>query len=171
MSDKESYLATLPDGTAVPARVAIRDEEKGIVLLALELVENKVVPVKFANSDDTQLGETVIALGGVDNLSVLSGIISRFDMKVNVVPKEGDGAAEGETEELEYLSAINTNIVMSRSDSGSMLFNTDGKVVGMNVVRDAVSSVVPANMIKALALTLAQEPKGDTAQGEQGQTL
>ncbi|MCR4306576.1 MAG: S1C family serine protease [Candidatus Yonathbacteria bacterium] len=164
VADKESLVATLSDGTIVPVQVAIRDEAKGIVLLTLLRSEKEITHVNLVNSDNVKLGEVVVTLGGTDNLRILTGIISRLDMKTDVVPKLGDNVTKGETEELTYLSAINTNLVLTSKDSGSMLFDTDGKVVGMNIVRDDFSFAVPSNMIKALIMTLAEQPKNETVQ-------
>ncbi len=162
--DKENLIATLSDGTVVPAQVVIRDEARGIVLLTLLRGDKEITHVNLANSDSVKLGEVVVTLGGTDNLHILTGVVSRLDTKTDVVPKHGDNVTEGETEELTYLSAINTNIALTGTDSGSMLFDTDGKVVGMNIVRDDLSFAVPANMIKSLIVTLAEQPKGETAQ-------
>ena len=164
VSDKENYVVTLSDGTVIPVHVAIRDEAKGLVLLTSELGEKKVSPVNLANSDSVKLGEVVVALGGIDNPRIVIGVVSFLDTKTDIIPKRGDNVTKGETEELKYLSAINTNIVLTQADSGSMLFDTDGKVVGMNMVRDDVSFALPADMIKALIVTLAQQPKESTVQ-------
>jgi len=164
VSDKEKLVATLSDGTVLPVQVVIRDEVKGLVLLALPRGDKEITHVNLANSDSIKLGEVVVTLGGTDNLRILTGIVSRLDMKTDVVPKQGDKVTEGETEELTYVSAINTNIALTGTDSGSMLFDTDGKVMGMNMVRDNLSFTVPANMIKALMVTLAEQPKNETAQ-------
>ncbi|MCR4331005.1 MAG: S1C family serine protease [Patescibacteria group bacterium] len=164
VADKESLVATLSDGTILPVHLAIRDEAKGIVLLTLLRGEKEITHVNLANSDKVKLGEVVVTLGGTDNLRILTGIISRLDMKTDIIPKLGDNVTEGETEELTYLSAINTNIALASKDSGSMLFDTDGKVVGMNIVREDFSFAVPANMIKALIMTLAEQSKNDTGE-------
>jgi len=166
VSDDERYVAAFADGTTLPVSIAFRDEERGVALLSLEHGDTSVTPVNFANSDAAVLGKVVITLSGTDNPLVLSGIIARLDMGVRVVPKKGEGVTEGETQELPYVSAIETNLALTPTDSGGMLFDTDGKVLGMNMVREGGVSAVPSDMIKALMLTLAEQPKDETPEEE-----
>lgn len=99
------------------------------------------VAVSFGDMSAIKLGQSVIALGGKTGGEVSTGIISRVD-------KTAFG-----------LNAMYTNITLSPESSGGPLFNTDGDVIGMNIVRNNRQFGVPASMISGLLNAFTQAPQ------------
>lgn len=99
------------------------------------------VPVSFGGMSTIKLGQSVIALGGKTGGEVSTGIISRVDKTASVI------------------DAIYTNMKLSSESSGGPLFNTDGEVIGMNIVRDGRQFSIPASVITAFLNAFTQAPQ------------
>jgi len=106
-----------------------------------------------------RLGQTTLALAGKTSTEVLQGIISSIKKDTKIVIKEVTDGEETlqEERELEYVSEIKTNMTLARSASGSPLVNTDGDVIGINLVRDGKAFAVASTMIKELILSLENQ--------------
>src|SRR5699024_9654937 len=84
-----------------------------------------LVPLPFADSDQVQVGQSVIAVGaplGLDN-TVTSGIISALDRPV---------VAGNDPASLSYINAIQTDAAINPGNSGGPLLDLAGQVVGVN---------------------------------------
>lgn len=143
----------------------------------------KLSPVELSdlNGDNAlKLGQTVIALGGKDGGDVYSGIISGFRESVSLeeaflgyIVKPADsllavtdplsqtGAIGNATEngntgttEVKKINFIKTAISLGKESSGSPLIDLNGKVIGMNIVRDGVSLAFPSTSIKEVIASL-----------------
>lgn len=103
------------DKEALPATIVGIDRLHDLALLK---VEGEFYNLEFADSDQLQVGRTVIAIGNPLGLSftVTEGIISALD-------REGPNGIE------EY---IQTDVSLNPGNSGGPLLDTEGKVVGMN---------------------------------------
>lgn len=92
----------------------------------------------LGSSEDTEVGETVLAIGnplGMDfNNSVTKGIISGLNRSVEV-DTNGDSVPDWVTEVLQTDAAINPG------NSGGALVNADGDVIGINSMKIAQSQV------------------------------
>jgi len=86
--------------------------------LALLKITGEYTPLKFADSDDVQIGEKVIAIGNPLGLqfSVSQGIVSG-------IHREGPNGLE---------AYIQTDAALNPGNSGGPLINTGGKVIGIN---------------------------------------
>jgi serine protease Do len=98
-------------------------------LALLKTVEDVQLPValELGNSDDVQLGQTVIAIGnslGEFSHTVTTGIVSGIDRRVTA----GDGL--GFSEVLEEV--IQTDAAINPGNSGGPLLNALGQVIGIN---------------------------------------
>jgi len=154
VSDDTDYTVTLADGSNATARTLSQDEEKGVALLQIKRVDGAkpLTSVSLGDAESVRLGQTVLSLVGRSTPEVAEGIVSSIER----VTPEGEG-------ELSYVSSIKTSITLAKSASGSALFNTDGNVVGMNMVREgkttAVSSTLIAGAIRILEEKESSEEK------------
>jgi len=117
---------TFTDGTTVRASIVAADAAEDLAIVKAQGVSGRAAAT-FGDSDNVQVGDTVIAIGnelGLSN-SVSSGIVSAVHRKVSV---GGDGGSGGTT----YGDAIQTDASINQGDSGGALFDLAGRVVGID---------------------------------------
>ena len=105
------------DGTILEAEVLGTDPKTDIALLKVG-PESSLPFVEFGNSDESRVGDWVLAIGNPlgQGFSVSAGIIS----------------ARGRDLQGPYDDFIQTDAAINRGNSGGPLFNTSGKVIGVN---------------------------------------
>ncbi|MFQ5788762.1 MAG: trypsin-like peptidase domain-containing protein, partial [Thermodesulfobacteriota bacterium] len=108
----------LENGEKYDAEIIGKDPKTDLAILKIE-PEEKLIALKFGNSDDLRIGDWVIAIGnpfGLGN-TVTAGIVS----------------AEGRVLGLgSYDDFIQTDAPINPGNSGGPLFNLEGEVVGVN---------------------------------------
>ncbi len=131
------------DERELKAKLIGKDQLTDLALLKVES-DTPLPFVKFANSDKSRVGHSVIAIGNPFGLggTVTSGIISAFNRDINSGP---------------YDSFIQTDASINKGNSGGPLFNLDGEVVGINsaIFSPSGGSVgigfsIPANLAKPI---------------------
>lgn len=140
LSNKKSYIATLV-GTDPNTDISLlKIEEKGLPYL------------NFANSDNVEVGQWVLAVGNPLGLNstVTAGIISAKGRGIGILGSQGNA-----TNPIE--SFIQTDAAINPGNSGGALVNTNGDLIGIN---SAISSTngyyqgygfaVPANLAKKI---------------------
>ena len=105
----------------------------------------------FANSDNVEVGQWVLAVGNPFNLAstVTAGIVSAKTRNINILrEKAGNLAIE---------SFIQTDAAVNQGNSGGALVNTDGKLVGINSAiasptgyYSGYSYAIPVNIVKKI---------------------
>jgi serine protease Do len=154
----------LSDGTSMPAKLIGRDTDVDLALLKID-VKTPLQAVPFANSDEAQVGEWVMAIGNPFGLggTVTAGIISARNRDISA----------GSFDDF-----IQTDAAINRGNSGGPLFNLKGEVVGINTAiyspGDSGGSVgvgfsLPANLAKSVIAQLKQY--GATKRGTLGATI
>lgn len=140
LSNKKSYIATLV-GT---------DPNTDISLLKIE--ENGLPFLNFANSDNIEVGQWVLAVGNPLGLNstVTAGIISAKGRGIGILGGQGKAANPIE-------SFIQTDAAINPGNSGGALVNVNGDLIGIN---SAISSTtgyyqgygfaVPANLARKI---------------------
>ena len=105
------------NGTILEAKVLGTDPKTDIALLKVA-PESSLPFVEFGNSDESRVGDWVLAIGNPlgQGFSVSAGIIS----------------ARGRDLQGPYDDFIQTDAAINRGNSGGPLFNTNGKVIGVN---------------------------------------
>jgi len=127
---------TFNNGKTVNATVVKADADEDLALVQAEGVSG-LRTATFGNSDNLQVGDTVIAIGnelGLPN-SVSAGIVSALHRKVTVAgenPNGSFGASAQQSSGTTYSDAIQTDASTNQGDSGGALFNMAGQVVGIN---------------------------------------
>ncbi|MCG6870181.1 MAG: DegQ family serine endoprotease [Gammaproteobacteria bacterium] len=117
VKDSDEIIVRLSDERELPAKVLGIDERTDVALIKVD-ADNLPV-VKIGNSDDLAVGEWVLAIGspfGFEHTAT-QGIVSAIGRNL---PSET------------YVPFIQTDVAVNPGNSGGPLFNTEGKVVGVN---------------------------------------
>ncbi len=125
IDDEEAeYIVVTQDGNELKATLLAKDPALDLAFLK---VEGEGYPaLRFGNSDDIEIGETVIAIGNVlaeFSNSVTKGIVSGKNRRLLA----GSFSRSEIIEE-----AIQTDAAINFGNSGGPLINLSGEVVGMN---------------------------------------
>lgn len=117
--------------------------------LAVIKIEGKGLPyMVYGNSDDTKLGQWVLAIGYPLNLdvTVTAGIISAKSRSIGINARQSGSPIE---------SFIQTDAAVNPGNSGGALINTNGELIGIN---SAIASptgsyagysyAIPVNIVK-----------------------
>jgi S1-C subfamily serine protease len=141
------YTVVTNEGKEYPGKVISRDPINDVAVLK---IETKDLPtVKLGNSDNLELGQTVIAIGnalGLFTNTVSKGIVSGLGRKIS--------AAMGQGGEMEHLrDVIQTDVAINQGNSGGPLINLDGEVIGINTAiifgAQNIGFSLPINWAKA----------------------
>jgi putative serine protease PepD len=126
----EAVRVTFSDHSTVTARVVGRDVESDLAVL--KVARSGLRPVELGDSDAVAVGDPVLAIGSPLALSgtVTFGIVSALDRTMT------GGDAGGPPR---YYAAIQTDAAVNHGNSGGPLFDSAGRVIGIN------------SMIKSLA--------------------
>ena len=129
-----SVKVTTYDGTAYDATLVGGDESNDIAVLKIE-AEN-LTPVILGDSDNLNVGDSVIAIGnplGELTFSLTSGVVSALDRKVTL--------SSNVTMEL-----IQTDCAINSGNSGGALFNLYGEVIGITNAKYSSSGLGSASI-------------------------
>jgi 2-alkenal reductase len=139
------------DGTTAHATLVGTDDLQDVAVLKLDDPSKAPATLSFANSDDVQVGDDVIAIGnpfGEYPNSVTTGIVNGVDRSLNT----------GEGYRLPNLIQHDASIYPG--NSGGPLLNADGEVIGMNVAKAVdqmmgtqdsnIGLAIESNAIKAI---------------------
>tara|TARA_B100000945_G_C20383519_1_gene598478 strand:+ start:194 stop:1573 length:1380 start_codon:yes stop_codon:yes gene_type:complete len=132
-NDNKSYKANLI-GT-----------DPGTDIAVLKISTDSMLPyISFGNSDNTKIGEWVLAVGNPFNLNstVTAGIISAKSRDLNKYDNKNE-------------SYIQTDAAVNKGNSGGALVNTNGQLIGINTAISSVtggfvgySFAVPSNVAR-----------------------
>ncbi|GHF01233.1 serine protease PepD [Amycolatopsis deserti] len=120
-----SIQAVFQDGTKAAASIVGRDPTTDVAVVKVDGVKN-LTPVALGNSDDLNVGQSVVAIGSPFELAgtVTSGIVSALHRPVRAGGSEGDQTT--------VMSAIQTDAAINPGNSGGPLANLSGQVIGIN---------------------------------------
>ena len=143
---------TLNNNKTYTAKLIGTDASSDIALLKIE-ADEKLPFLTFADSDNTQVGEWVLAVGNPFNLNstVTAGIISA---KARNISERGSDKIE---------SFIQTDAVVNMGNSGGALVNLNGDLIGINTAISSTTGVymgysfaVPSNIAKKVVEDLIE---------------
>lgn len=140
------YQVVTHDNKTYKPKSIIRDEINDIALIILDA---KGIPaLSTGDSDQVQVGETVIAIGtplGEYPGSVTVGVVSGVGRSVTT----GNGFWEAQKE---YENVLQTDTAINPGNSGGPLLNLFGEVIGVNFATtsgaDNISFALPINVVK-----------------------
>lgn len=141
------YTVLLNNGKEYIATVLARDSVLDVAIIKINATN--LPYLKFANSDQLEVGESVIAIGnalGEFKNTVSTGVVSGLSRSLS---------ASGGSGYQEFLyKVIQTDAAINRGNSGGPLLNLKGEVVGINVALAQGSSNVgfslPINSVKSV---------------------
>lgn len=150
----------LSDGTVfedveVVGRTAQTDPLDVAFLQIKDLKGKKLQPATLADSSETKVGESVIAIGnalGEFQNTVTTGVLSAYGRSVEARDASGNG---GTLEDL-----FQTDAAINQGNSGGPLVNTDGEVIAINTAvassGENIGFAIPVNNIKGLIKSVEQ---------------
>ena len=121
---------TLSDNRVFKAEVIGTDPDTDIALIK---IDQKALPyLSFVNSDESKVGEWVLAVGNPFNLNstVTAGIISAKGRSLNII--NSNSRAEKNTGNTGIESFIQTDAAINPGNSGGALVNLNGGLLGIN---------------------------------------
>ncbi len=152
------YTVLTNDGKKFTAKVLARDPVQDVAIIKIEQEIStggqgeavlKPFPIaKLGDSDNLQIGQTVIAIGnalGEFRNTVSVGVISGLGRTISASDSGG-----GETEILEDI--IQTDAAINKGNSGGPLVNLKGEVIGINAAMaetaQSIGFTIPINKAK-----------------------
>lgn len=143
--DKASYTVFTNDGKKYEAKVLARDPLQDLAIIKISA--NNLPTVELGNSNELELGQTVIAIGnalGEFRNTVSVGVVSGLSRNLTAT---GPGIGE------EFIQGvIQTDAAINPGNSGGPLLNLRGQVVGINtaIVSGAqnIGFAIPINRAK-----------------------
>ncbi|MFW5487875.1 MAG: DegQ family serine endoprotease [Desulfovibrio sp.] len=139
------------DSKAIEAKIVGRDPDTDLALLKVDVKED-LPTLSFADSDQTKVGEWVLAIGNPFGLghTVTAGIISAKGRVIHAGP---------------FDNFLQTDASINPGNSGGPLINMDGKVVGINTAivpaGQGIGFAVPSSMASNVIEQLRTKKKVD----------
>ncbi|WP_022851858.1 DegQ family serine endoprotease [Limisalsivibrio acetivorans] len=149
----DEIIVKLNDEHEFEAEVIGKDPLTDLALISIDPKGVELSPLKLANSDDSEIGDWVIAIGNPLGLewTVTAGIISAKGRALGSGP---------------YDNFMQTDASINPGNSGGPLLNIKGEVVGINTAiipsGQGLGFAIPVNMMKELL------PKLKTGKVERG---
>lgn len=160
ISDANSIEVTMNNSETYTAELIGKDPSTDLALLKVEA--EGLHAIKFANSDDVQVGEWALAVGNPFNLTstVTAGIVSAKSRNINIL----QGDYKNDIFPIE--SFIQTDAAVNPGNSGGALVNSAGELIGINTAiasktgsYTGYSFAIPSNLVKKVAGDLAEYGK------------
>jgi len=144
--DDVDIKVALSDGREYPAKVILKDKRTDLAVLRLQTEDDETFAhIQFANSDQVEVGDLVLAIGnpfGVGQ-TVTSGIVS-------AVARTRVGITD-------YQFFIQTDAAINPGNSGGALVDMEGRLVGINTAifsrsggSHGIGFAIPANMVRVV---------------------
>jgi Do/DeqQ family serine protease len=142
-SGDEEITVALNDGREFPAKPILKDEKTDLAVLRLDGDGATFPSIKFANSDNLEVGDLVLAIGdpfGVGQ-TVTSGIVSAL--------------ARTQVGLSDYQYFIQTDAAINPGNSGGALVDMNGRLIGINTAifsqsggSHGIGFAIPSNMVR-----------------------
>ncbi len=157
VEDSDAITVAMYDGTTHDAELVGYDEGNDVAVLKIK-AEN-LVPVVLGNSDNINVGDSVVAIGnplGELTFSLTSGAISAKDREVTM--------STGATMQL-----MQTDCAINSGNSGGALFNLYGEVIGITNAKysnsnssssasiDNIGFAIPINKARSIAQSIIEK--------------
>lgn len=147
---------TLHDGKVYEAEKIGTDPSTDLAVIKIKEAQTiEGLPfLKFADSDELQVGEWVVAVGNPFNLTstVTAGIVSAIGRDIDII---------GEQKAIEEF--IQTDAVVNPGNSGGALVNSKGELLGINTAISSPTGVyagysfaIPSNLVKRVATEIIE---------------
>ena len=152
----DSVTVSTYDGTKYDAKIIGFDESNDVAVLKIDA--EGLTPVVIGNSDQLNVGDSVVAVGnplGELTFSLTSGTVSALDREVTM--------SSGISMEL-----IQTDCAINSGNSGGALFNMHGEVVGITNAKysgssgsgasiDNIAFAIPINDVYSIVTSIIEK--------------
>lgn len=156
VEDSDSITVSMYDGSSYPAKLIGYDESNDVAVLKIEA--SNLVPVVLGNSDNINVGDSVVAIGnplGELTFSLTSGAISAKDREITM----SNGIS---------MRLLQTDCAINSGNSGGALFNLYGEVIGITNAKyssnsaseasiDNIGFAIPINKARAIAESIIEK--------------
>ena len=151
VDEADEIVVEFLEGAIVRAKLVGSDLSSDIAVIKVDVPADQLEPIRFADSDNLTVGQTVLAIGSPfrQGWTLTSGIISAIDRTIQGLTEFSIGGV------------IQTDASINPGNSGGPLINLDGEVIGVNsqIISGARSSsgvgfAIPANLTQRVADTL-----------------
>ena len=146
VEDADEIKVSLYNSREYKAKLIGTDPSTDLAVIKIEAIN--LQPLTFANSDNVEVGQWVLAVGNPFNLSstVTAGIVSAKTRNINILrEKAGNLAIE---------SFIQTDAAVNPGNSGGALVDLNGNLIGINSAiatptgsYAGYSFAIPANLV------------------------
>jgi serine protease Do len=149
------------DGRELAATIVGQDDKTDLALLKVDALD--LATVDFGDSDDTRVGDWVVAIGNPFGLggTATAGIVSARGRDIRSGP---------------YDDYLQIDAPINQGNSGGPVFNTEGKVVGVNTAifspnggSVGIGFAIPSNQVSEIVAELKTE--GTVSRGWLGVSL
>ena len=145
IADASEVKIALADKREFAAEIVLKDQRSDLAILRIKGANERFPTLQFANSDDLQVGDVVLAIGdpfGVGQ-TVTHGIVS-------AVARTQVGISD-------YQFFIQTDAAINPGNSGGALVDMNGRLVGINSAiysrsggSQGIGFAIPANMVRVV---------------------
>jgi S1-C subfamily serine protease len=131
-ANMQEIYVTFADRSTAQARLLGTFADGDIAIVQVEELPASVTPVELGDSAALQIGQIVVAIGSPLGLeqTVTSGIVSALNRSISDISRQE--SQESENSSLQGL--IQTDAAINPGNSGGPLFDSAGRVVGMNTL-------------------------------------
>lgn len=139
----DEITVALSDKREFAAEIILEDEQADLAILRIDIGDEKLPTLKFADSDTVEVGDLVLAIGnpfGVGQ-TVTSGIVSAL--------------ARTQVSGQDYQFFIQTDAAVNPGNSGGALISMNGELIGINTAifsrsggSNGIGFAIPANMVR-----------------------
>ena len=159
-----SVKITLYNGETYPAKPLAVDPNTDIAILKVDAPKEELVPVVFGDSSRLLVGQTVYAIGNPFGLerTMTKGIISNLNRSI-----------DSPQQFRRIKGVIQTDAAINPGNSGGALFDSKGRMVGMNTAiasrvgeNSGIGFAVPVNTVHRIVSILLE--KGQVVRGDAG---
>ena len=151
-----SIKVTLYDGTSYDAQLIGYDESNDVAVLKIDATG--LTPVTIGDSDNLNVGDSVIAIGnplGELTFSLTSGAVSALDREVTLSSSV-------------TMKLIQTDCAINSGNSGGALFNLYGEVIGITNAKysgssssgasiDNIGFAIPINTVRSIVDSIIEK--------------
>ena len=143
-----SIEVTFADGKTASAKVVGTDRSTDVAVIQVDAPKSELHPLTFADSNDVQVGDGVVAIGSPFGLkgTVTTGIVSALDRTIDA------------PNNFTISGAIQTDAAINHGNSGGPLLNLKGQVIGVTSQiqsdsggSDGVGFAIPSNTVQSIA--------------------
>ncbi len=157
-----SVEVSFSNNESMKARVIGADPSTDIAVLQVNVRARALTPLQLGNSDNVQVGDSVVAIGnplGLDR-SVTLGIVSALQRAIQA------------PNSFSIDHVIQTDAAINHGNSGGPLLNTQGRVIGVNAQIQTENSsqgnigigfAIPINTVRTVAAQLIKSGKVEHA--------